>query len=135
VIHRVTSGTDVQDNHETLPTANGEWYTTNYDRRDHVDLSAFGLSADSSLYDGRISRISKTGKAVWNWSSKDHIALAETGVWWNVIREPWKVFGGLVRDVPADLVHVNSIAEDANGGLIVSFRHLATGQCLSLLPR
>jgi len=124
VLHGVTTGTDYQDNHETLPTANGEWYATTYDRRDHIDLSAYGLSADASLYDGRVRRISKTGQTVWNWSSKDHISLAETGVWWNVIKEPWKVFGGFVRDVPADLVHVNSIAEDSRGGLIVSFRHL-----------
>ena len=124
VLHGVTTGTDYQDNHETLPTANGEWYATTYDRRDHIDLSAYGLSADESLYDGRVRRISKTGQTVWNWSSKDHISLAETGLWWNVIKEPWKVFGGFVRDVPADLVHVNSIAEDSRGGLIVSFRHL-----------
>jgi len=124
-LHSVTTGTDTQDNHETLPSSNGEWYVDNYILRDHVDLSAFGMSADANVYDGVIRRVSATGQTLWSWSSKDHIGLAETGVWWNVLKEPWKVFGGFVTDVPADLVHLNSIADDGKGGLIVSFRHLS----------
>lgn len=127
-LQSVTGPTDIQDNHESLQAANGDWYVINYDKREHVNLTAFGAGADSSVYDARIRRVSPTGATLWTWSSKDRIALAETGPWWNTLKESWKVFGGFGGYLPNvttyDAVHANSIEEDGKGGLIVSFRHL-----------
>ena len=103
------------DAHEALAAKGGGWYVASYRRRDHVDLSAIGGSADGSALDAVIQQLAADGHVVWTWDSLDHIALKET-----VLPIIWGGSGG--SPAVEDLVHLNSIEEDAHGGLVVSFR-------------
>jgi hypothetical protein len=113
---RVVGGTG--DAHEALPAANGDWYRIANVVRDHADLSLIDGPADRSVYDQQIQEIDPSGAVVWSWNTADHIAPAETGRWFdllNAVTPP---------TTPIDMVHMNSIAEDGNGGLVISARHL-----------
>ena len=64
---------------------NGNFVLVAYKPRDHVDLSAYGKSSDATVLDAEIQEITPQGARVWSWNSKDHIALDETGRWWNTL--------------------------------------------------
>jgi len=55
---------------------------------------------------------------LWTWNSKDHIALSETGRYWELGVQP----GG--PGTPYDHVHINGVEPLANGDYLISFRHL-----------
>ena len=107
----------VTDHHETLKTARGTWFTESYVRRSHVDLRPVGGRADSEQFDALIREYSPSGRSLWAWNSRNHIASSETGRWWPL---------QLDKPLPViyDPIHINSISEDGHGGLIVSFRNL-----------
>ena len=106
------------DAHEALPSANGNWYRIAVVTRDHVDLSSMGGPSDRSVMDQQIQEIDSSGAVVWSWNSADHISTAETGRWFPLLNLV------TAADTPIDMIHLNSIAEDGNGGLVVSARHL-----------
>ena len=74
-----------------------------------VDLSSWGLSSQSNIVDNAIVEISRENKIVWQWSVADHIDVATANVNW--------------RDQFPDVVHMNSIEYDGDGGIIFSSRH------------
>jgi hypothetical protein len=103
------------DAHEALRTSRGTWFVSSYVHRDHVDLTPIGGPVDGAALDARIEEVSATGDLLWQWSSHDHIAISESAqpiIWQQLPPDP-SVY---------DLVHLNSIFEDGNGGLVVSFR-------------
>ena len=74
-----------------------------------VDLSSWGLSSQSTITDNVIVELNPANQIVWQWSVADHINVATANVNW--------------RDQFPDVVHMNSILYDGNGGIIFSARH------------
>ncbi|MCX6388748.1 MAG: aryl-sulfate sulfotransferase [Solirubrobacterales bacterium] len=106
------------DAHETLPTSRGTFYRTAGVRRDHIDLTSIGGSADGSVWDDVIQEIATDGSVIWSWSMFDHVSLSETTNW------AWLLIYVTQPGSPLDLLHMNSIEEDGQGGLVISARHL-----------
>lgn len=75
-----------------------------------VDLSSWGLSPHSSITDNVIVELNHKNQIVWQWSVAQHIDVATANVNW--------------RDQYPDVIHMNSIEYDGNGGIIFSARHL-----------
>ena len=75
-----------------------------------VDLSSWGLSASSTITDNVIVELNSANQIVWQWSVADHINVAAADVNWH--------------DQFPDVIHMNSILYDGNGGIIFSARHL-----------
>jgi len=75
-----------------------------------VDLSSWGLSSQSTITDNVIVELTPSNQIVWQWSVADHIDVATANVNW--------------RDWFPDVIHMNSIEYDGNGGIIFSARHL-----------
>jgi hypothetical protein len=106
------------DQHELQQTANGNYLMEDYSPREHVDLSSAGGPADATVLDADIQELRPDGTLVWEWNSRDHIALAETASW------GLENDGAGYNDLPAyDIVHINSIADDGDG-IVFSARHL-----------
>ncbi len=74
-----------------------------------VDLSSWGLSSQSTISDDVIVELNPANQIVWQWSVADHINVATANVNWH--------------DLFPDVVHMNSILYDGNGGIIFSARH------------
>ena len=106
------------DPHEMLETGRGTWYRIAAMDRDHTDTTLYGGPADRSVHDNEIQEIDSNGNLVWSWKSRDHIAPAESTLWASYLVK------AIQPDKPLDLVHMNSIEEDADGNVIVSCRHL-----------
>ena len=114
-----TVGTDT-DHHELQLLANGNYVILSYKPRDHVDLSAHGGPSDATVLDAVIQELTPSGSLVWEWNSKDHIPLADTGPWWSFVSTTAQP---LPDGRPAyDIVHINSVEPDGDG-LIISLRH------------
>ncbi len=75
-----------------------------------IDLSSWGLSAQSSILDNVIVELNPSNQIVWSWDTAQHVNLAAENVNW--------------RDQYPDVIHMNSIEYDGNGGIILSARHL-----------
>jgi arylsulfotransferase ASST len=106
------------DFHELQELPNGNYLLVAYKPRDHVDLSAYGESSDSTVLDAEIQELSPGGQLVWSWNSKDHIDLDEAGRWWNTLN-PVSLPDGRQA---VDHLHINAVEPDGNG-LLVSLRH------------
>ena len=75
-----------------------------------VDLSSWGLSTAATILDNVIVELNSANQIVWQWSVADHINVATADVNWH--------------DQFPDVIHMNSILYDGNGGIIWSARHL-----------
>jgi hypothetical protein len=75
-----------------------------------VDLSSWGLSSQAQIDNEWIVELDKSNHIVWEWSVMDHVDIATANVNW--------------RDQYPDVIHMNSIMYDGNGGIIWSARHL-----------
>ena len=75
-----------------------------------VDLSSWGLSAQAAITDNVIVEVNAANQVVWQWSVADHINVAAENVNW--------------RNQFPDVIHMNSVTYDGNGGVIFSARHL-----------
>jgi hypothetical protein len=109
------------DTHDLTQLPNGDFFVIAYRRRDHVDLRAWGASADSSVFDGEIQEVTPAGRLVWSWSTKDHVSPRETAAKWRdkVLRARSDRPDGQAYD----LFHVNSVEPDGDG-VVFSARHL-----------
>lgn len=99
------------DHHELIETAAGNYILLSYRPREGVDLRPYIDAADATVLDSVIQEVTPDGELVWEWSSADHIAIAETGRWLPKLQEPY------------DLTHVNAVEETPDGDLLVSLRH------------
>ena len=114
------SGTPT-DTHDLQQLPNGNYLAVAYKPRDGIDLQAFGGPASARVYDALIQELTPAGKVVWEWSSRDHIDLAEAGRWWPLLNEQAEESESGERYW--DPVHLNSVEPDGDG-VIASARHL-----------
>jgi len=104
------------DIHELQPTGSGHYYAIRYVPRtcppDCTDMSPWGGSARMSVTDAEIVELDAKSNIVWRWSTRDHIALAETGdiAWF--------------PNIGSDIIHMNAVAPDGDDGVLFSARHL-----------
>jgi hypothetical protein len=117
LIRTVGSSSVILDFHDfqQLPNGNYLGFTDvmrpcSTDPSQCVDLSSWGLSNQSSVLDNVIVELNRKNQVVWQWSTVDHIDVAAENVNW--------------RDQFPDVIHMNSIEYDGNGGIIFSARHL-----------
>jgi Arylsulfotransferase (ASST) len=104
------------DIHEFLITGRDTALITVYERKPW-DLSSVGGPKDGEIFDGVIQELDiATGRVLFEWKSSDHIALDES-----IMKAPLAAQGDAAD--PYDYFHVNSVAEDADGDLLVSARH------------
>ncbi|MGO8873263.1 MAG: aryl-sulfate sulfotransferase [Acidimicrobiales bacterium] len=75
-----------------------------------ADLSSWGLSSEAAIIDDDIVEFTPSGQVVWSWSTADHVNVAAENANWH--------------DQYPDVIHMNSIQYDGNGGVIFSARHL-----------
>jgi hypothetical protein len=100
------------DLHEFLLTDRGTALVTIYSRA-RRDLSALGGRKDASVTEGIVQEIDvATGRVLFEWHSLDHVDPAES--FQPLPDEP---------DASYDYFHLNSIAQDADGNLVISARH------------
>jgi Arylsulfotransferase (ASST) len=110
VVQAVGGSTDIHDL-QRLP--NGDFLLISYQPREHVDLSAYGGSADATVLDDVIEQIDRRGRLVWRWDSTDHVGLDETpSRWWDF---------NFMSDL-TDIDHLNSVEPAGKHALIISMR-------------
>lgn len=102
------------DAHELMLLPNGNYLLNTFPRDRGLDLRPFGGPAGAVGRGNQVQEITPRGRLVWKWRTRGHIALAETGRWWDMI---------LDRSQPFDYLHFNS-AEPVGDAMIMSFRHL-----------
>jgi len=114
-----TVGADT-DSHELQVLPNGNYLLVAYVLRDGVDLSPYGGPADATVVDSVVQEVSPEGQLVWEWNSKDHVALSESEPFMKpILLQPRKLDDG--RTV-YDITHVNGVEPDG-GSLLISLRH------------
>ena len=111
-IARVRSGNGYKaDLHDILITSRNTALITIYNEI-HMDLTSIGGPADGRLVEGIVQEIDIASRRVlFEWHSLDHVALEES----------YEL--GLDRDGNVDYFHLNSIALDSDGHLLVSARN------------
>jgi hypothetical protein len=109
------------DTHDLEQLPNGHYLLDTYKPRSGVDLSPYGGPKHARVYDGEIQELTRAGKVVWSWNSKDHIGLSETGRWYPRILASEN--GEPASKRTYDLVHLNSVEPDGDG-YVVSARFL-----------
>jgi hypothetical protein len=108
------AGTEQADQHDFVVTPRGTALFWVYDPVPY-DLTPMGGPADGVLHDGVIQEIDiATGKRVFEWRARDHIALDESYA---------PLPQGESAKLPWDYFHPNSVGLDADGHLIISARH------------
>jgi hypothetical protein len=117
LLGEVGGGSLPVDFHELQQLPNGNYLaimtsTTNCpaDPTTCLDLSSWGRSAQSSITDNIIVELNPSNQIVWWWDPLYHLNLAAENVNW--------------RDQYPDVIHMNSLEYDGNGGIIFSARHL-----------
>ncbi len=106
------------DGHDLQLLPNGNYMMMSYrERPGTVDLSGYGGPADSRVLDAELQEVTPAGTIAWEWNSRPHIALDETGHWFKDFLFPMSAPKG-----PFDIVHINSVDVDADS-VLVSMRN------------
>lgn len=105
------------DIHDVQRAANGNWLLT-MEYYDTVDLSAYMFgpvqgSATTVIQGFGWQEIDQSGNLVYEWNSNDYI---------DPVSEFYNFYGYTAN--PFDYCHGNAIEEDADGNILLSFRHL-----------
>ena len=113
-IAEVHAGNGYQaDLHEFQLTPQGTALLTAYNAV-HCDLAGAGGTADSAVTDSLFQEIDvKTGLVEYEWTSLDHVALANS----------YSHASGSSTQWPFDFFHLNSINLDSDGTLLISSRN------------
>jgi len=113
-IAHVKAGNGLQaDLHDFQLTPQGTALITAYDPI-LCNLSAVGGPADGAVTDGTFEEIDvRTGLVMFQWTSIDHVALAES----------YAPVGPTNTGWPFDFFHINSINLDQDGSLLISGRN------------
>ena len=77
-----------------------------------VDLSSWGRTSTEAVTDAKLVEFDASGNVIWTWRMGDHVNLATEN-------QHWRGHGAA-----QDVVHMNSLAYDGRGGIVVSARHL-----------
>jgi len=102
-----SGGTGI-DAHDFQILPNGDFLGIQYVNTT-LDLSSWGLSTTTPVYDCQIVELSPSGTIVWSWSTIAHVDVAQENVNW--------------RNLAPDLIHMNSVQQYGNE-IIFSARHL-----------
>ena len=109
----------VGDVHEFLLTPRNTALMTIYHRR-RVDLTSIGGPKKGLIWDGIVQEVDvPTGRVLFEWHSYPQIGIKES-----YSEPPKKQLG--TKPFPYDYVHLNSIAEEPNGNLLISGRNTHT---------
>ncbi|HEY3865044.1 MAG TPA: arylsulfotransferase family protein [Solirubrobacteraceae bacterium] len=109
------------DLHEFQLTPQGTALITAYEPI-RCDLASVGGSADGAVTDGTFQEIDvRTGLVMFQWTSLDHVALAESYAPASVSDTAF----------PFDYFHINSINLDQDGSLLISSRNTWTAYDLN----
>src|SRR5829696_9659772 len=113
-VMRIRAGNGYRaDLHEMLVTPRGTALLIAYPYV-HADLRAVGGPRDGMAIDGVVQEVDlETGHVLFEWHSLDHVGLEESH--WPLPEDP--------RTVAYDYAHLNSVAIDDDGDLLVSSRH------------
>jgi hypothetical protein len=116
-VARVRAGNGLQaDLHEFQLTPQGTALITAYDPI-HCDLASVGGPAGGAVTDGTFQEIDvRTGLVMFQWTSLDHVALAESYAPANTSNTAF----------PFDYFHINSINLDQDSSLLISSRNTWT---------
>ena len=116
IIATVQAGNGLNgDAHEFLLTPQGTALVTIYDVVT-ADLSSVGGSKNAQVWEGSIQEIDvATGKVIFEWHSLGKVGLDES--YWPLPDQPTKAW---------DYIHINGIALDDDGNLLLSARHTST---------
>jgi Arylsulfotransferase (ASST) len=116
-IATVTAGNGLTgDIHEFLITPRNTALITIYERKPW-DLSPVGGPKDGEIFDGVIQELDiASDRVLYEWHSSEHIGPDES------VNKPPPAQQGEAAP-PFDYFHVNSVAEDLDGDLLVSARH------------
>lgn len=119
LVRLVRTGGTIVDGHEYRELADGNVLLDTY-VPETADLRRFGGPQRAAIASAEVQEVDPTGKVVWHWNSRGHIALRETGRWWrNVLSNPRR---RLHREI-FDPVHINSIEPRGGGEVVISTRH------------
>jgi hypothetical protein len=100
------------DLHEMVLTEDGTALLTVYEPFD-TDLSMVNSPKGGQAMDSIIQEVEiASGKVIWEWHSKEHVALAES-----------MAVGPRTLKLPYDYFHINSIDVEPDGDLLVSARN------------
>jgi len=109
----------IVDGHEYRELPNGNVLLDTY-VPETADLRRFGGPRRAAIASAEVQEVDPSGKVLWHWNSRGHIALRETGRWWrNVLSNPRR---RLHREI-FDPVHINSIEPRGDGEVVISTRH------------
>jgi Arylsulfotransferase (ASST) len=104
------------DVHEFLITPRNTALISIYHRKP-VDLTPVSGPAKGKIWDGIVQEIDiKTGKVLFQWNSYPQVGIKES------YAKPPKRSAG-AKAIPYDYFHLNSIAEDTDGNLLLSARN------------
>jgi hypothetical protein len=116
LVRRIAAVGVPTDGHDLQVLPNGHYLVVSYVPRRGVDLSAYGGPKRATVIDNEIQEVTRSGRRVWRWNSRDHIALSES--------EPFMpyIVHGPVRTADGskayDIVHLNSVEPDGDSLLI-----------------
>jgi hypothetical protein len=106
----------VGDVHEFLLTSRDTALMTIYHRL-KVDLTSIGGPKNGLIWDGIVQEVDiPTGRVLFEWHSYPQVGIKES-----YSKPPKKQLG--TKAFPYDYIHINSIAEERNGNLLISGRN------------
>jgi hypothetical protein len=119
LVRLVSTEGSIVDGHEYRELPGGNVLLDTY-VPETADLRRFGGPKRAAIVSAEVQEVDPTGKVLWHWNSRGHIALRETGRWWrNVLSNPRR---RLHREI-FDPVHINSIEPRGSDEVVISTRH------------
>jgi len=110
----------IVDGHEFRELGDGNVLVDSY-HPETADLRRYGGPARAAIVSAEVQELDPRGRVRWQWDSRGHIALSETGRWWhNVLSNPRRRLHGRAAFDP---VHINSIEPRGPDELVISARH------------
>jgi len=106
------------DNHDLRLLPNGDFMLLSYPTVTGVDLTGLkDYGPDSAILDCAAQEVDAQGNVVWEWRASDHLDPAMESVFPS---------GAGTDAKPADVYHCNSIDVNADGDVLISFRHASS---------
>ncbi|HXQ23900.1 MAG TPA: arylsulfotransferase family protein, partial [Candidatus Acidoferrales bacterium] len=104
------------NNHELLLLPNGDFMLMSYPTLTGVDLTGLETyGPNSTILDCAVQEVDPQGNLVWDWRASNHA---------DPVKESVVPAGAGTAASPADVYHCNSIDVNANGDVLISFRHM-----------
>jgi Arylsulfotransferase (ASST) len=120
LVRLVRTRGSIVDGHEYRELANGNVLLDTY-VPETADLRRVGGPKRAAIVSAEVQEVDPQGHVLWQWNSRGHIGLTETGRWWN------NVLSNARRRLKGrrtfDPVHINSIEPRGADEVIISTRH------------